>query len=76
MLLNPIIKYILRAQIYNGVYPRVIKHGFMVTAPRGVSSQDEGNSIENTRNIGIIAHIDAVCFLRSATPNPINFRKG
>lgn len=72
MLPNPIIKYILRVQIYNGVYPRVIKHGFKVTAPRRVTSQDEGNSIEKTRNIGIIAHIDAVCFL-SATPNRINF---
>lgn len=73
MLLNPIIKFSLRAQIHKGVYPRVIKHGFKVTAPRGVSPQDEGNSIEKTRNIGIIAHIDAVCLLRSAPPNPINF---
>lgn len=73
MLLNQIIKYSLRSQIYNGVYPRVIKHGFKATAPREVFPQDEGNSIEKTRNIGIIAHIDAVCFLRIATPNPINF---
>lgn len=71
MLLNPIIKYSLRAQ-----YPRILKNGFKFTAPRGVSSQDEGNSIEKTRNIGIIAHIDAVCFLRSAAPNPINLREG
>lgn len=63
MLLNPITKCILRAQIYNGVYPRILKNGFKFTAPRGVSSQDKGNSIEKTRNIGIIAHIDAVCFL-------------
>lgn len=73
MLLNPSIRYILRAQIHNAVYPHVNKHGFKFTAPRGISSQDEGNAIEKTRNIGIIAHIDAVCFLRSAAPNPVNF---
>lgn len=60
MLSNPITKFTRRLQISNGVYPLILNHGLKFTAPRRVSSQDEGNSIEKTRNIGIIAHIDAV----------------